>query len=76
MGYVIFAKSRQSSNDPKAQDYALIFDPSTGTIYATSEGFANTVELLEPVVFYEKPRVTVSLGGVRWPKALDPQDGA
>ena len=72
MGYVIFAKSRRSLNDPKAQDYALIFDPSTGTIYATSEGFANTVELLEPVVFYEKPRVTVSLRGVRWPMALDP----
>jgi hypothetical protein len=72
-GYVIFAKSIPASNDPKGfQDYALIFDPSSGTIFATGKGFASKVEILEPVLFYETQRDTVYHRGVRWPKAHEP----
>ena len=52
-------------------DYTLIFDPSSGTIYGTGKGFANKVELLEPVLFYEK-RDFVGLRRSHWPKAHEP----
>ena len=71
-GYVIYAKSEPSPHDPKViHDYTLIFDPSTGTIYGTGKGFANKVELLEPVLFYEK-RDFVGLRRSHWPKAHEP----
>ena len=72
-GYVIFAKNEPSPHDPKVtHDYSLIFDPSTGTIYCTGKGFASKVELLEPVLFYEK-RDYVWLRQTRWPKAHEPR---